>query len=151
METLDHAPELFIRHHTRYEVSPYFVVLDVRTFGVHPSNRRIQAGFDVDLYGSGPDLGSTIAFENGELQTALDQLSAACRAVVAQATENTTVEIIPFAESIVIDVKGHFEPEALVCIRITHSRGIDQPVGASEEKVLADVEDSLRSLGVMRS
>src|SRR5579862_2326246 len=135
----DYARQIFIRHHVRYEVSPYFVVLDVRTLGVPPSQQRVQAGFDIDLYGNGFDHGSAHSFENGELRTTLNELCAACRAVVAPATESCRIEIIPLEATLILNVKRHFEPEALVRIRITHSGGLDQPAGASEEKARADI------------
>jgi len=150
-DTRDHTRELFIRHHSRYEVSPYFVVLDVRTFGVPPSRRRIHSGFNLDLYGRGPDHGSALSFQNGGIRAALNELCAACRAVVKPAAEYASIEIIPFAATLVLNVKSHFEPEALVRIRITHTRGLDQPVGTSEEKARADVGGRLESLGVKRT
>jgi hypothetical protein len=150
-DTPDHARELFIRHHSRYEVSPYFVVLDVRTFGVHPSQRRIHSGFDLDLYGRGPDHGSALSFHNGDVRAALDELCAACWAVVKPVAEYASIEVIPRAATLVLNVKSHLQPEALVRIRITHTRGLDQPAGTSEEKARADVGDRLESLGVMRT
>ncbi len=138
----DHARELFARHHARYEVSPYFVLLDVRTVGVAPSHRRIHAGFDVDVYGNG--------FDHGSAET-LQELVGACHVVVEQAARDSRVEVIPDEGTLVFNVKSHLEPEALVRIRITHSRGLDQPAGASEEKALAGVLDGLESLGVRKS
>jgi hypothetical protein len=143
------ARQIFMRHRARYEVSPYFVVLDDRTFGVPPSHRRIHAGFDVDLYGNGS--GSALSIGNGEPRATLDELCAACRKVVAPATEYCRIEIIPYEATLILNVKSHFEPEALLRIRITHSRGLDQPAGASEERGLADVGNSLESLGVKRT
>jgi hypothetical protein len=147
----DYSHQIFMRHHVRYEVSPYFVVLDVRTFGAPPSQRRIQAGFDIDLYGNGFDHGAALSFENGDLRTTLNELYAACRAVVASATESSTIEIIPVEETLILNVKRHLEPEALVRIRITNSGGLDQPAGASEEKARAGITHSLESLGVKRT
>lgn len=151
METQEQAREVFLRHHTRYEVSPYFVLLDVRTFGVPAIHRRVQSGFDVELYGNGFDRESTIALEDGELDKSLNDMQAACRVAIAQAAADSTIEIIPAEATLILNVKSHLEPEALVRIRITHTRGLDQPAGASEEQVLAGVVSSLQSLGVKRS
>ena len=151
VDSSDYARQIFTRHSARYEVLPYFVVLDVRTFGVPPSQRRIQAGFDVDLYGNGFDHGSALSFENGEPRATLNELCAACRKVVAPATEYCRIEIIPYDATLILNVKIHFEPEALLRIRITHSRGLDQPAGASEERARADVGNRLESLGVKRT
>jgi hypothetical protein len=43
-------------HQAFYEVTPYYVLFEERPPGGHPSSRRIQAGFDIDIFGivSGP-------------------------------------------------------------------------------------------------
>jgi hypothetical protein len=148
MESSDYAREIFRRHHARYEVSPYVVLLDVRTFGVPPTHRKIDAGFDVDVYGYFDDHGSTLSFENGEPRQTLQELCAACQVAAGQAAGDSRIELIPDDATLVLDVQMHLEPEALVRIRITHSRGLDQPAGASEERALDGVLRSLKSLGV---
>jgi len=147
MDARNNARELFMRYHARYLVSPYFV----RTSGNPPSQRRIQAGFDLDLHGKAANRGSFLSIWSGEFPATLDGLCAACSEVVAHAPWSRTIEIIPFNAALVFDAKSHFEPQALVRVRITHSRGRDQPAGASEEKVLADVIDRLDSLGVAKN
>ena len=146
-----HTREIFIRHHARYEVSPYFVLLDRRTLGAPPSQRRIHAGYDVELYGNGFDDGGALSFENSELRETLNELEAACREAVAHAADYSRIEIIPWDATLVLNVKSHLEPEALVTIRITHSRGLDQPAGSTEERALADVVGSLYSRGVKKT
>lgn len=81
----------------------------------------------------------------------MQELVGACHVVVEQAARDSRVEVIPDEGTLVFNVKSHLEPEALVRIRITHSRGLDQPAGASEEKALAGVLDGLESLGVRKS
>ena len=150
VDPLGHAREL-IRRRARYEVSQYFVVLDDRTYGRPPIQRRIPAGFDLDLYAAGPDHGSVLSFQNGELRKTADELSAACAEAVAHGSEASTIEIIPFEGTLVLNVQEHFEPEVLVRIGITHSRGLDRPAGASEDKARAGVEERLKALGVKRT
>ena len=151
VDSLGHAHELFIRLQARYEVSQYFVVVDDRTYGRPRSRRRVPAGFDLDLYGVGPNHGSTLSFQNGELRKTLDELCAACVEAIANVSENSRIEIFPFEGTLILNVKSHFEAEALVRIRITHFRGIDQPAGASEEEARTHLEERLRSLGVKRT
>jgi len=143
------ASELFTKHHTRVEVSPYFVALDVRPFGAPPIQQKIQAGFDLDLYANGLKHGS-LSFENGELQETVNELCAACGQAIAHAKENCQIEIIPFNTTLVFDTQSHLQPEALVRIRLSHPGGLDQPAGANEEKALADLLERLHSLGVRR-
>ena len=151
MNTTDNDRELLMRHGAHYEVAPYFVMLEVRTFGLPPTQHKIHAGFDINLYGHGFHDPPMHSIADGELRATLSEISAACRDIVSQAKENCTIEIIPFEASLVLDVKRHFEAEALVRIRITHYRGLDQPAGASEEKALADVIAVLHSLGVKKN
>jgi hypothetical protein len=70
---------------------------------------------------------------------------------ISQATEGSAIEVTPADDTLILNVKSHLEPEALVRVRITYFRGLDQPAGASEEKALANVVSSLESLGVKRS
>src|SRR5258707_13499575 len=44
--------EVLEQHHARYEVRPYYVILDRRPAGAPPIEQKVQAGFDVDLYGA---------------------------------------------------------------------------------------------------
>ena len=143
------ARELFTKHHTRLEVSPYFVVLDVRTFGLPPTQRRIQAGFDLDLYANGLKQGS-LSFENGDLHETVNELYAACEEAIAPAKENCDIEIIPIDATLVLDTQNHLQPEALLRIRLSHPGGLGEPAGANEEKALADLLERLHSLGVRR-
>jgi hypothetical protein len=78
----------------------------------------------------------------------LKELCAACQVAAGQAAGDSRIELIPDDATLVLDVQMHLEPEALVRIRITHSRGLDQPAGASEERALDGVLRSLKSLGV---
>lgn len=151
LDKREQARELFTRHQARYEVSPYFVLLDQRTFGLPPSHRRIHAGYDIDLYGNGFELGSALSFANGEPRKTWNELCAACRVVVARAAEYSTIEIIPYDATLALNVKSHLEPEARVRIRITHTGGLARPAGADEDKARAEVEKGLDSLGVKRN
>ena len=151
MDQFERARQAFRHYQARYEVAPYVVVLDIRKPGAAPVDRRVGAGFDVDIYGHGFDHGAAHSFEDGELQTTLQDLCEACRLAAEDATEYAVVEIIPEPETLVVNVKSQFEPEALVRIRITHTRGLDQPAGDPEERALAAVTRGLESLGVRRS
>jgi hypothetical protein len=77
----------------------------------------------------------------------LKELYAACHVAVGQAAEYSRIELIPDDATLVLDVHMHSEPEALVRIRITHSRGLHQAAGAGEEKALDEIVRSLESLG----
>jgi formate hydrogenlyase transcriptional activator len=40
-----------------------------------------------------------------------------------------TMEVIAYADSVVLDTNQHFRPQAMLRIRISHARGLDQPEG----------------------
>ena len=147
----DRARELFLRHHTRYEVSLHYIVVDARTADGSQSQKRIHAGFDVNLYGKGLDHSSTLSFNNGEPRSTLDELCMACEQMVASLTESCRIEVIPWPATLLFNMKSRFEPEASVRIQITHYRGVDQPAGQREEAELARVVDRLEFLGVRRT
>jgi hypothetical protein len=141
---------LLLRHGARCEISPYYVVLDVRTFGVPPVQRKVQAGFDVDLYGIGAGH-HTLSVADGEFEEVLQELEEACREAVPPGAESCRIEIIRFEETLVLSVQQHFEPQALVRVRVTHSRGLDQPSGPAEDQALAAIVRSLADLGVRKT
>jgi len=142
--------EFLLQHGARYEVSPYYVLLDVRTFGVPPVQRKVQAGFDLDLYATGAGHGS-LSFDDSELEQILQELEEACREAVPPEAESSRIEMIRFDETLVLNIQNHFEPQALVRVRVTHSRGLDQPSGPAEDQSLAAIVRSLADLGVRRA
>src|SRR5262249_55464260 len=123
------AHEAIRRYDMRYEVRPYYVVPGT-------DHKKVQAGFDVDLYGKGHAHKSLLAFDETERRTALQELVDACREVLKPLSEDSLIEVTPAEETLVLNLRHHLEPEALVRIRITHDRGLDQPAGPAEDKAL---------------
>lgn len=135
-------------HHVFYEVLPYYVMFEARHGGLAP--RRIQAGFDVEIYGAnikgelalpGPD--PVYALGYAELQKIAEKVS-------RDAGGSCSVEVISFPSAVVVDSRDHAKVEAMFRIRISHSRGLDQPAGTAEQHALEEVEHQLRDLGVAR-
>lgn len=71
----------------RHEVSPYYILLDERPLGAPPIERRVQRGFDVDLYGS-PINGDLHRIDE-LLRSTLEDLIAVGEQVVPQNTNNS--------------------------------------------------------------
>ena len=59
-----------------------------------------------------------------------------------------TVEILPESDSLILDPQHHFRPQAMLTIRISHDRGLDQPAGPAEEQALKAIRETLRELEV---
>ena len=82
--------------------------------------------------------------ENELVYQALSRLAVAIR---PHTSGGCSIEVISLA-SVILDPKLHFEQEATLRIRIAHSRGLDQPAGAAEERTLQEFQEQLRTLGV---
>jgi len=130
-------------HQAFYEVAPYYVLFEERSGG--HSNRRIQGGFDVDLFGivKGPAPQPSLEYEL--VYQALSRLAEAIRPYTS---DGCSIEVISLASTVILDPRLHFQPEATLRIRIAHSRGLDQPAGPAEERTLQKLQEQLRSLGV---
>jgi hypothetical protein len=137
--------EFIERHLVSYEVSPHYVVLVDRPAGARPTSRRIQAGFDIDVYGikTSPD-----SPPPPEYELAFEMLRRAAETTLANTDDSCSIEVIPYASTAILDPRMHFQALGMLRITITHSRGLDQPAGAAEQHALKEMEERLKSFGV---
>ena len=138
------------RHHVRYEVHPYYVMLERHPAGAPPVDQRVQAGFDVDLFGTveGTQLPR---FHSEEGHTVVQYFEAVTREVQSTIGQQCTIEVIPSVESLVLDTHQHLQPEVMLRIRISHDRGLGQPKGSAEEQALTAIQDTLHKLDVRQA
>ena len=130
--------ELIERTHARYEVLPYYIVQE----DSHGTTKRIQAGFDIDVYGikpghvrhPGPDYVLGYLALEKLVETILPGIGEAC-----------SVEVIPFPSIVVLNTKVQFQEEGMLRIRITHQAL--QPAGEPEERALKEIKERLHNLG----
>jgi hypothetical protein len=141
--------EVLEKYHVRYEVCPYYVVWDQRPESAPEVSQRVQAGYNVDLYATLEKYQFPL-FRTEDARMVLDHFGSLAQEVQSAAGQHCTVEIIPY-QSLVLDAQKHFQPEAMLEIRISHERGIDQPAGASEEQALKAVRVALHELGARES
>ena len=142
---IDSIRELIKRREAFYEVLPYHVVVEERLPGHVVTTRRIQAGFDIDVYGdiAMSELGSSPVRALG--YAALQNIASA---TAGQSSDSCSIEVIAFDSTMILDSRRKFRPEGMLRIRITHSRGLDQPSGASEESARRAILRQLHELGV---
>jgi hypothetical protein len=114
---------------------------------VRPSEHRVQAGFDVNVYGVLKKEHLPL-FQSDEARTVLGYLKDVAREIESKAGGGCTIEVMPRTDSVVLDPQQHFLPQGMLQIRISHSRGLDQPQGPAEELALKSIRESLRELGV---
>lgn len=135
----DGIQELVERHRAWYEVLPYYIV-QVEARG---TSKRIQAGFDIEVYGDkpsqeqhpGPDYVHGYAALKELIERTLPELAASC-----------SLEIIPFLSTVIFDPRSHFQELGMFRIRIMHKDL--QPAGESEEAALKRVKERLQELGL---
>jgi hypothetical protein len=135
--------EVIKQHHAFYEVQPHYTVLEKRQ-GPTGTTRRIQAGFDIDVFGiktspeqkPGPDYLLAYAALQKLVETISQHFSESC-----------SVEVIPYGSTVIIDTKRNFQQEGMLRISITH-RGLDQPAGEPEERALKEIKECLHNLGL---
>lgn len=139
-ETLELLRRTLIHH----EVKPYYILLDERPIGAPPIERRVQRGFDVDLYGS--PINGDLDRDDELLRSTLEDLIAVAEHVVPQNTNNSDVEVIPIDDALVMNPTKHLKGEALLRIRISHGGALDQPAGPDEEELAHAVIEKLEAL-----
>jgi len=136
------------RYRAFYEVLPYYVVIEEGHGSPKMTRRTIKAGFDVDVHGIS-DKEEMKLPPPAEYAYGYAGLKEIADAVSHHAGESS-IEVIPFPSTIFLEPREHFPPEAVIRIRISHCRGIDQPAGPPEQNALEAVENELKSLGIRR-
>lgn len=146
--TADRIRALIEKRRMFYEILPYYVVLDERPAGKRATRKRVQAGFDINLYATGPEKPLMRAGGNEEFRATVEDLQQAAREIVSRVKSPGEIEITPFENSVVLDTHRDLRPEASLRIRITHDRGLAQSEGPLEEEILAEIQQRIRELGV---
>jgi hypothetical protein len=141
---------LIQEHHAFYEVSPYYV-FDEQNHGsvTAKAARRVQTGFDIDIYGVNRKNDPVVPGWNSDYTLGYVELKKIAENVSRQHTDLCCIEVIPFPERGVFDNRNR-AMEAMLRIRISHYRGLDQPAGVSEQHVLREFETELQALGITR-
>jgi hypothetical protein len=134
----DKIHELIEQHHAFYEVLPYYIVQETQG-----STKRIQAGFDIDLYGIKPSHEQHPGRDYVLGYVALEKL---VEGILPHTGEPWSVEVISFPSTVVFDTKRQFQEEGMLRIRI--ARKDLQPAGNPEERALKDIKERLHDLGL---
>ena len=144
----DDLRSLIKEHHAFYEVLPYYLLLEAR-HGSSSAVTRVQAGFDVEIYGvnikdefmvPGPDPHYALVY--AQLQKIVEKVS-------HRVDHSCSLEVIPFPSTFVLDSRNQ-AVEAMIRIRISHRRGVDQPAELPEQHTLEEIENQLHGLGIKR-
>ena len=131
--------ELIEQTYARYEVLPYYVV----QAEPHGTTKRIQAGFDIEVYGVKP---SQVRHPGRDYVLGYVALEELVETVLPHTGESCSIEVISFPSTLVLDTKRQFQEEGMLRIRITH-KGL-QPAGPPEERALKEIKERLHHLGL---
>jgi len=142
--------EFLERHQARYEVRPYYVLVDQRPVGSPPGQQRIQAGFEVDLYGA-VEKAQWPPTGRDEAPRIVEYFTTMTKEIQTRVGQHCSVEIIRSPATLCLDTREHFQPQAMLRILITHTRGLDQPSGPVEERVLNAIREMLGQLGLKQT
>jgi hypothetical protein len=141
--------ELLEPFRAHYEICPYYVVSERRPVGGQLVEQRVQAGFDVNLYGAVGSMRLPL-FHTEAAQKLVDFFESAAKEIESSAGQSCTVRVIPYTDSLVVQPQQQFSAEGMLQIRISHGRGVDQPEGPAEELALKATQALLQELGIKR-
>lgn len=146
----DDIRSLANEYHAFYEVSPYYVVRDGGSGSLSRVSRRIQAGFDIDVYGVNTK--NTVEVPPpGEYELGYLELQKIADEVSRHRHDNCcTLDVVPFPSTAFFDVQHQGKVEAMIRIRISHCGDLDQPAGIPEQRALEEIETQLQSRGIAR-
>ena len=136
------------KHRAFYEVVPYYVLLEEGHGTPAVRTRKIQAGFDINVYGLRTSDDPALPGLSPSYALGYAGLLELTKTIQSHTTDACSIELIPFGSTAVLDTKSHLQPQAMLRIRITHQRGLEQPAGKAEQHALEEVEKELRRLGV---
>ena len=145
----DNIRSVVKERHACFEVLPYFVLLEERHGSLPATTRRVQAGFDVDIYGARTEDNKLLKPESHEYSVSYTALQKIAENVSQLTSDSCSLEAIPFPSTVVLDVHDH-KVEGMLRIRISHFRGLEQPASLPEQRALDEIEKQLNSLGVAR-
>lgn len=148
LQMADDIRELIEQHHISYQVWPYDVVVDIHKQNAPTIYQKVQSGFDIELYGSGSGQDLDLSSGRDQFDSTLRALQTVAKAVMLKPPHTQCVEVQRFDTNFYFLPSHNFRPEALLRIRITHFRGLDQPAGPLETQTRDAIESQLQALGV---
>jgi|SRR5215469_3496257 len=135
-------------HHAFYEVSPYYVVFEEKHGSPAARTRTIQAGFNVDIFGENLKNEMVPPGPDPDYMLSYIELQEIAREISHHTSGSCSLEVMPLPSTMVLGGPGHAQARGTVRIRISHSRGLDQPAGLPEQQALQELEQQLRNVGL---
>ena len=143
----DNLRSLVKKYSAFYEVLPYYVTVEEK-HGSGSMTRRVQGGFDVQIYGVNIKHDMSMPGADPDYKLAYTDFEKMVEEVSRHIGGSCSIEVIQFPSTIVIDVHDHGKVEAMFRIRISHLGSLDQAAGLPEQQALDAVQEQLRGLGL---
>jgi len=137
-------------HHAFYEVLPYYVEFEQKHGSLPPAAQRIQAGFEVDVYGVNRSKQLVPPGSNPDYALGYAALKRMAEKISQKTSDSCRLEVIPLPSTAIFDTRDNDNVEGMLQIIISHGRGLDKPFGPPEQFALDEVEKELKSIGVKR-
>src|SRR5260370_25879183 len=109
--------EVLEQHHARYEVRPYYVILDQRPAGAPPIEQKVQAGFDVNLYGA-LEKEQLPLYRSEGARRVVNYFEAVALEIEANAGQHWNIEGTPYTDSLVPATTTHLHPQSILQLPI---------------------------------
>jgi hypothetical protein len=143
----ENLQQLIKKDRVFYQVLPYYALIEEGHGSPTAAWRIIQAGFNIDVHGVSnknelelpPPDDYALGYEG--LRNIVD---------ASHEASECSIDVIPFPSTVLSEAREQFRSEAVIRIRISHHRGIDQPASISEQRGLEEVEKQLKGLGIPR-
>ena len=135
-------------HYAFYEVMPHYVTIEEGHGTSAAKTQRIQAGFDVNVYGGRTSEDPPLPGRSPDYALGYASLLELVKTISSHSVGGCSIDVMPFGSTVILDTKQNLQPEAMLRIEIRHHRGLEQPAGMPEQLALEDVEKELQHLGV---
>lgn len=138
--------QLIKQHQAHYEVLTYYVVIEDGHGSPAANTRRVQAGFDIDIYGT--RLEHTMPSHSPQYAQGYAELQKIAEEASSRPGNSCSIEVIPFLSTIYFDAQNGLQPQAMLRIRVSHRGDLGEPSGPAEEQALKEIEKHLQQLGL---
>lgn len=143
----DKIRSLIEEHHAFYEVLPFYALAEHGSPGRTAGAERVQAGFNVDIYGVRTADDEPVPLPAEEYGLGWEELQKIANSVSEYIDHSCSLEVIPFPAVAIIDGRDG-RVESLHRLRISHRPGTGRSVGVPEQRALNEVEKQLKAMGL---
>jgi len=141
----DTIRELIEEHYAYYTTKCCHTTLSSRKGTVRRT--RLHVGFRLALMSTSTAQESKMTRRGSPIITSLaTELQKIAKKSSHHSSDTCSIEAIPSFSSILFDAGKNLQPQAMMRIRVSHHRGLNQPAGPAEEHALGQIEKQLQEI-----